>query len=150
MTLYYNKAPFRLILIIQFLAGLATLCVFTFLFYSNIILGIWTFAGPMLGLAMVSSSLTKTVITKITHNKTTDKFEVLRTNIFRSKKLLIDHSTFHVELKAINPGKFSFPSKIRLVIYNSNDELCELKSDILTFNNDKIIEAYSKIKWLKR
>ncbi len=146
VKLYENKIPLKALYIIELIIGLILLLVFVFLFKNHIYLDIWTFAGPLLGIALIIAGLTGVKIKEINHNLSNKSIEINIESLFKLKSKQIDCSQMAVELKTANGKKNSLIPKLKLIFLEKNKEIEKLESGFLSMNNGKIRKLYSELK----
>lgn len=145
-NLYINKTPLRALFIFELIVGLILLCVFLILFINEIYLDIWSFAGPLFGLALIITGLTGSKIKEINLNSSAKFIEVKRESLFMSRTKQINSNNLRIELKTANGKKHSLIPKLRIVILDTDREIEELKSGFLSMNNAKIKKLYNSLK----
>jgi|GEM_PF-3925054 len=144
--LYINKLPLRFLFFSQVIIGFLLLILFVFLLISGIYLDIWTFAGPLLGLAMLITGLTVSKIKNINVESTNQNIVINKESLFKKDVIRIKPSELKVELKAANGKKEIFLIKIKIVIYKNENEVEKIESGFLSLNNSKIQRLYEDLK----
>lgn len=145
-NLYINKIPLKTLFFLEFIAGSILLFVFIHLFRSEVFLGIWVFAGPLLSLALIITGLTGSQIKEVNMLASSNSIEIIRESLFRIKTKKVEIEKMSVEIKSADGKKNSLIQKIRLIILEAEKEVEELKSDFLALNNRKIAKLYKDLK----
>ena len=149
-TLYINRIPFKTIFVIEVISGSFLLSFFIILFRNEIYLDVWTFAGPLLGIALILNGLFGSKIKEINVYSTNRCIEIKKETIFKTKIKKLDICKMTVELKTANGKKNSLIPKLRLIILDTDKEIEELKSGFLSMNNEKIEKLFTDLKAIKK
>jgi len=146
VVFYKNQIPLRPLFVFEIIIGSILITFFIYLFSIEIYPDIWTFAGPLLGLAIFATGLTGSKIKEINLDSSTKKIEIKRESLFKTKMDLIDPFKMTVELKTANGKKNSLIPKLKLVILESEKEIEKLESGFLSMNNHKIKKLHIDLK----
>jgi hypothetical protein len=144
--IYKHYIPVKTLFILELISGTIILTFFIYLIKNEIYPHIWTFAGPLLGLALIITGLTSSKITEINVYYTEQLIEIKKESLFSIKNLKINLENLKSELKTGNGKKNNIISNLRLVIIDSKKEIDELKSNFLGFNNSKLRKLHSELK----
>lgn len=145
-NLYHNKTPFKAIYILEVCVGTCLLAGCAFLILNEIYLDIWTYAGPLLGLALVITGLTSSKIKEVNLNVPELTIEISKESLFKSSITHVKVENLRVELKTANGKKKGLILKLRLVVLDLDKEVDELQSNFLSMNNPKIKRLYADLK----
>lgn len=148
-TLYLDKTPLRVLSFIKILLGLAILFISINLIINEIFLGVITFAGPLLGLALLITGFSKPKTKEISVNTATKSIEINRQSLFKSDTREIELTNFSVALKTADGKKESLFPKIRLILLETKKEVEELNSSFFSLNNKKLKRLYEDLKLLE-
>lgn len=132
--------------VFEIIIGIILITFFIYLFINEIYLDIWTFAGPLLGLAIFVTGLTGSKIKEIYIESSTRNIEIKRESLFKTRMNYIDPFKMTVELKTANGKKNSIIPKLKLVILESEKEIEQLESGFLSINNHKIKKLHNDLK----
>jgi hypothetical protein len=146
VKLYQNKAHAKTIYIIKLLVGLVLLFVLICLFLDGLYLDAWTFIAPLIGLSLVISGLSDSMIKEVSMNSSDHSLHIQRDSLFRTRIRSVDLFCLSVELKTTNGKKNGLIPKIKLVILESGKEVDELKSGFMSLNNSQIESLYKDLK----
>ncbi len=149
-NLYINKFPARAIFVVEIIIGSILLYFFLNLIRNEIYLDIWTFAGPLLALAMIITGLTGSKINEINYNLTNNYIEIRKESFYKVIIKRLDASKMNLELKTVDGKKNSVILKLRLVILDSDKQIEVLESGFLALNNSKIKKLYIELKEIKK
>lgn len=149
-NVYKYYIPLKLLFLLELISGIILLAFFTYLFKNNIYPDIWSFAGPLLGFALVITGLTSSKIKEINIHFSQKLIEIEKESFFSSKKTKIKFPNLKSELKTANGKKNSFIPKLKLVILDSDEEVDELISNFLGFNNSKLRKLHSDFKEISK
>lgn len=144
--IYKHYLPLRSLFILMLVSGIIILLFFLYLFQNEIYPEIWTFAGPLLSAALILTGLTSFKIKTITVFPTQETIEIEKESLFKSKKIRVKFSNLTSELKTANGKKNSLIPKLKVVIFNQNEEIEELISNFLSLNNSKLKKLHSELK----
>lgn len=145
-TLYYNRTPFRVLFISELVVGSVVLSYFIYFFLNGIFIDFWSFAGPLLGSAMILTGLTSSKIKHVNLNVDKRLVEINKESLFSKTTTKIDVKNLRLELKSPNKGKLFSLKKLKLTIKDSDIEIEELNSNVLSLNNRKIQKLYDDLK----
>lgn len=141
--------PLRHLFLFKLIIGSILISTFIFFLINEIYLGIWTFAGPLLGLAMFVNGLTGSKIKKISFSSSNNSIQIDRESLFKSNSKQIGLNRITVELKTTNGKKNSFIPKIQLLMLDNDKEFDNLESNFLSMNNTEINYLYNELKAIK-
>ena len=145
-SLYKNQIPLRPLFVFEIFIGAILITFFIYLFLSEIYPDIWTFAGPLLGLAIFVTGLTGSKIKEINLESSSRNIEIIRESLFKTRINYIDPFKMTVELKTANGKKNSMIPKLKLIILESEKEIEKLESGFLSMNNHKIKKLHNELK----
>ena len=146
VILYKNQIPLRPLFVFEIFIGAILITFFNYLFLSEIYPDIWTFAGPLLGLAIFVTGLTGSKIKEINLESSSRNIEIIRESLFKTRINYIDPFKMTVELKTANGKKNSMIPKLKLIILESEKEIEKLESGFLSMNNHKIKKLHNELK----
>ncbi|MBK7038077.1 MAG: hypothetical protein KBF42_01205 [Chitinophagales bacterium] len=146
VILYKNQIPLRPLFVFEIFIGAILITFFIYLFLSEIYPDIWTFAGPLLGLAIFVTGLTGSKIKEINLESSSRNIEIIRESLFKTRINYIDPFKMTVELKTANGKKNSMIPKLKLIILESEKEIEKLESGFLSMNNHKIKKLHNELK----
>ncbi len=146
-NIYTYNAPIKGLLIIKLLLGISLLSFFVYLFKNEIFPDIWTFAGPLLSLALIINGLTSSKIKEINVHNSQEMIEIIKESLYSTKTKMINFQSLKSELKSENAKKiFTLIIKLRLIISENDKEIEELNSNLFSLNNDKLTKLHSDLK----
>ncbi len=149
--IYQYNTPIKFFLIIKLIIGICLLSLFAYLFNNEIFPDIWTFAGPLLGLALIINGLTSSTISEINVHNSLKKIEIVKESLFATKSREVSFYSLKSELKSENAKKmFTLIVKLRVVISENEKEIEELGSNLFSLNNSKLTKLHSDLKKLYR
>jgi hypothetical protein len=146
-SLYQKDSSIRLIFILKSILGLIIIvgCVYIIAFYDGF--PIIVYIAPLLGLALVISSLTDKKIFEITLNTKDQLITINKLSLFGVKARKIKIQNLSVELKSDNARKhYHAITKLRLVILDSGKEVEEIKGRAFEIDNEIIEKLYYRLK----
>ena len=146
VILYKNQIPLRPLFVFEIFIGAILITFFIYLFLSEIYPDIWTFAGPLLGLAIFVTGLTGSKIKEINLESSSRNIEIIRESLSKTRINYIDPFKMTVELKTANGKKNSMIPKLKLIILESEKEIEKLESGFLSMNNHKIKKLHNELK----
>ncbi|WP_130736507.1 hypothetical protein [Flavobacterium sp. J27] len=145
-NIYKHYIPLRLLFFIELISGTVILTFFMYLFKNDIYPNMWSFAGPLLSIALIINGLTSFKINEINSNTAQQYIEINKESLFSSKSIKIKFKNLKTELKTGNGKKKSIIPKLRVIILDSDKEMEELNSNFLGFNNSQLRKLYSSLK----
>lgn len=146
VILYKNQIPLRPLFVFEIIIGAFLIALFIYLFLNEIYLEIWTFIGPLFGLAIFATGLTGSTIKEINLEASSRSIVIKRESLFKTRMIYIDPFKMTVELKTANGKKNSIIPKLKLVILESEKEIEKLESGFLSMENHKIEKLYADLK----
>lgn len=146
VVLYYNNIPLRFLFLLEVILGSILVFLFTYLFICEIYLDVWTFAGPLLGLAILITGLTSSKIKDVNIQSSNKSIIINRESLFKRKVIQINPYQMTVELKTANGKKYSLIPQLILVILINKKEIEKLESGFLSMNNSKIKKLHKDLK----
>ena len=144
--IYYNKTPLKILFLAEIILGTIFLIIFIALYTRDIFLDFWTFAGPLLGLALLIAGLSSSKIKEISLIEDSEEIQINRESLFRSNHEFIKLSDLIIELKSPTGTKKRIFPFLRLVILKNEKEIAELKSGFMSYNNSKLRRTYKALK----
>jgi hypothetical protein len=132
-----NSSWRKILLIMEFIAGIAIGILSFVIFKYQVDLDIWLFAFPALSLALIIGSFTRTVCVSIHLREEDEILSIYKIVLFRNKQLDIELNALKVQLKKVPSGIFK---KVRLEIYDDKKKIQELVGALET--KEKLIEMY--------
>ena len=143
--------PIRILLIFQLTIGIVLMVYFIYLFKNEIYPDLWTFAGPLLSLSLIVNSITGAHIKNINLIATSGEIEINKVKLTSISSRRISIDSLKPELKSPNArGLFTTFLKLRLEILENGKIVEEIKSNLFSMNNEKLKEAYGKLKELSK
>jgi len=150
--LYENKKNLKVLFIVELTIGLILPSLFIYLFKHDIYIGLFTIAGPLLGIALINSALKDSKIKEISFNQLKNCFEIKKESLLDAYTKEIDLESFTVSLRNVDkPEDYQFVKlnkKIKLVILDAGEESETMESGILSRNNPTIFKLYNDLKAL--
>ncbi|MEW4924575.1 hypothetical protein [Algibacter sp. 2305UL17-15] len=148
-NIYKHNFPIKGLLLMNLLLGISLLSFFAYLFKNEIFPDIWTFAGPLLGLAMVINGLTSSKVREINVHTSLEMVEIIKESVFATKAKKVKLQSLKSELKSENGKKlFTLIVKLRLIILENDKEVEEISSNLFSLNNNKLVKLHSDLKTL--
>lgn len=144
--LYYNKTHFKLYFLVKLFIGSSILYYMIILLQQEVVLGVWSFALPLLGLALIITSLSEARVKQIEVNSITKELVVTKETIFRTMVQHIDLFRFSVTLHSDKSKKIDLFQRVKLSIIENTKEVLELKSTFLGTNSLSIRLLYRDLK----
>tara|TARA_R110000868_G_scaffold410616_1_gene699257 strand:+ start:71 stop:535 length:465 start_codon:yes stop_codon:yes gene_type:complete len=149
-NIYKYNTPIKGLLIAKLILGISLLSFFGYLFKNEIYPDIWTFAGPLLSLALIINGLTSSSISEINVHSTQNMIEIVKESLYSTKTKKINFQSLKSELKSENAKKlFTLIIKLRLIISENDKEVEELNSNLFSLNNAKLTKLHSNLKELR-
>ncbi|MFT5821404.1 MAG: hypothetical protein ACI8ZM_002657 [Crocinitomix sp.] len=145
-NIYKYFIPIKLLFFLYVLIGSFILTASIYLFQNNIYPGIYTFAGPLLGAALIINGLTRSKIEEINIDFSHEIFRLRKDSLLSSKNTEIKFNDLKSELRWTNKNQFSLSSKLKMVIFNKDEKISELTSNFLGFNNNKLKKLQAHFK----
>jgi hypothetical protein len=149
-NIYKHYIPVKTLFLLELICGTVILTFFLYLFKNDIYPDIWAFAGPLLSVALIITGLTSSKIKEINVHFSQQLIEINKESLFSSKNIKIKFHCLKSELKTGNGKKNSIITKLRLVILDSDEEIDELNSNFLGFNNSKLRKLHSDLKEISK
>jgi len=136
-SIYYNKTPLKFLFISELIIGIVIITVFVYFIVNEFFLDIWTFAGPLLGLAFMISGFTTSKIKRISINRISNQVVIYKESIFNKNTEEINLDNLTVELKTANGKKNRIFPKLKLNLLENDKEIEKLESSFFSINNSK-------------
>jgi len=149
--LYENKKNLKIFLILELIIGLLLPSLFIYFFKSEIYIGLFTIAGPLLGVALINSALKDSKIKEINFNQSKNCIEIKKQSLMDLTTKEVDLTNFTTDLRTTDKPEDSqfiikIGKKIKLVIFDLGEEIETMESGFLSTNNSKIINLYNGLK----
>ncbi|NOQ74988.1 MAG: hypothetical protein GQ574_23445 [Crocinitomix sp.] len=150
-TIYKHIFPVKALFLLELICGSVILSYMIHLFNNDIYPNIWTFAGPMLGAALILTGLRGSKINEINIDASQGIIQISKVSISTTKIIKIKLTDLKSEL-IFGDGRNSFLmrnlllKKLQLVIFDADQNVAEIKSNFLGLNNDTIRKLHGKIK----
>jgi hypothetical protein len=149
MTLYKNPFPVRFLLTLSILAGIMALYISWHLFQNEIYIGGLNLILPLLGIALLSTGITKKQVRLIHWEKTKGLLYIEKQGIggIYKKHLSIDTITFSL---TSSKDKNSYFNRVKLSFLQNKKEIELLETNYLGIGKKRISETYRKLKTIKK
>jgi len=149
VNLYKYSLPVKVIYVLEITLGafLINLCIV--FFKDGIYLDVWTFALPLLGIALISTGFTSSKVIEINFLNTRSVIEIKKESIFSTKTKEVPIDKMSSQIKTDDGKTLSLFPKLRFVLLDNENEIEEIKSDILRLNNKRLRILHKALKRIK-
>lgn len=146
---FQDKSLYRVVFVLKPIIGALIIAVFAYLYFQEgFVIGIWSIAGPLLGLALIIEGLITKSVKQIKLLESESAVEITILSFQGEKVEIMELSKLKVELTTENGKKNETRGRLKMNISKRNKFKYELKSKLFLSNNQSIINTYYELKEL--
>jgi hypothetical protein len=145
MIIYSNKTPLKALFISTFFLGLILISICIKLYLDDLFIGVWSFALPILSLALIRIGLSESKVKTIELDERERLVIITKESIFKTKTQQISADIITTEFRTPNGNNTQLFPKFTLFILENDKRIIEIKSNFLGWNVEKLKKIHKEV-----